>query len=96
MRALRIRLPCSISALFSLQEKRSDYTVETANIGQPPANSSLKLQSLNRRFFLVLDQHDRHYLRGGKEQDLILASVFNPPKRGDERHNLNDSLGSAY
>ncbi|MDT3314879.1 ectoine synthase [Pseudomonas sp. rhizo66] len=54
------------------------------------------MQSLNRRFFLVLDQHDRHYLRGGKEQDLILASVFNPPKRGDERHNLNDSLGSAY
>ncbi|WNZ81851.1 MULTISPECIES: ectoine synthase [Pseudomonas] len=54
------------------------------------------MQSLNRRFFLVLDQHDRHYLRGSKEQDLILASVFNPPKRGDERHNLNDSLGSAY
>ncbi|WP_460092206.1 hypothetical protein [Pseudomonas sp. S2_E02] len=35
-------------------------------------------------------------MREGKEQDLILASVFNPPKRGDERHNLNDSLGSAY
>jgi hypothetical protein len=91
-----MRLSCFISALFSLQEKRFDYTVETANIGQPPANSSLKLQSLNRIFFLVLDQHDRHYLRGGKEQDLILASVFNPPKRRDERHNLNDSLGSAY
>ena len=44
----------------------------------------------------VLDQHDRHYLRGGKEQDLILVSVFNPPLRGDERHNLNDSQGSAY
>ncbi|HDS1695275.1 MULTISPECIES: ectoine synthase [Pseudomonas] len=44
----------------------------------------------------VLDQHDRHYLRGGKEQDLILVSVFNPPLRGDEKHNLNDRLGSAY
>jgi L-ectoine synthase len=62
----------------------------------------------------VLDQHDRHYLRGGKEQDLILVSVSNPPLRGgkeqdlilvsvsnpplrgDERHNLNDSQGSAY
>lgn len=44
----------------------------------------------------VLDQHDRHFLRGGKEQDLILVSVFNPPLRGDERHNLNDGTGSAY
>lgn len=44
----------------------------------------------------VLDQHDRHYLRGGKQQDLILVSVFNPPLRGDERHNLNDNSGSAY
>ncbi|WP_434623714.1 ectoine synthase [Pseudomonas sp. Z1-29] len=44
----------------------------------------------------VLDQHDRHFLRGGKDQDLILVSVFNPPLRGDERHNLNDSSGSAY
>ncbi|WP_256574135.1 ectoine synthase [Pseudomonas sp. NFACC37-1] len=44
----------------------------------------------------VLDQHDRHYLRGGKDQDLILVSVFNPPLKGDERHNLNDASGSAY
>lgn len=44
----------------------------------------------------VLDKHDRHYLRGGKEQDLILVSVFNPPLCGDEKHNLNDSSGSAY
>ncbi|NAS78050.1 L-ectoine synthase, partial [Pseudomonas syringae pv. actinidiae] len=26
----------------------------------------------------------------------ILVSVFNPPLRGDERHNLNDGTGSAY
>ena len=31
------------------------------------------------------DQHARHFLRAGKEQDLILVSVFNPPLRGDER-----------
>ncbi|AOE79286.1 MULTISPECIES: ectoine synthase [Pseudomonas] len=44
----------------------------------------------------VLDQHDRHYLRGGQHEDLVLVSVFNPPLRGDERHNLSDTSGSSY
>lgn len=44
----------------------------------------------------VLDKHDRHFLRGGKETDLVLVSVFNPPLTGTERHNLNDPNGSAY
>ena len=43
----------------------------------------------------VLDQHDRHYLRGGKE-DLVLVSVFNPPLKGTERHDLDNPDGSAY
>lgn len=44
----------------------------------------------------ALNEYDRHYLRGGKDQDLILVSVFNPPLRADERHNLSDPSGSAY
>jgi L-ectoine synthase len=44
----------------------------------------------------VLDNHDRHYLRGGQDSDLILVSVFNPPLRGTERHNLSQQDGSAY
>lgn len=44
----------------------------------------------------VLDQHDCHFLRGGKEQDLILVSVFNPPLQGDEKHNLADGSASSY
>lgn len=44
----------------------------------------------------VLDQHDRHLLRGGQDKDLVLVSVFNPPLKGTERHNLNDPNGSAY
>lgn len=44
----------------------------------------------------VLDKNDRHYLRGGQNQDLILVSVFNPPLNGTERHNLKDASGSAY
>jgi L-ectoine synthase len=44
----------------------------------------------------VLDKHDRHYLRGGAVKDLVLVSVFNPPLKGDERHNLKDSSGSTY
>ena len=44
----------------------------------------------------VLDKHDKHYLRGGKNQDLILVSVFNPPLKGTERHSLKGEQGSAY
>jgi L-ectoine synthase len=44
----------------------------------------------------ALDDHDEHYLRADAGGDLILVSVFNPPLAGTERHNLADSLGSAY
>ena len=44
----------------------------------------------------VLDKHDKHYLRGSKDADLTLVSVFNPPLKGTERHNVNDPNGSAY
>jgi L-ectoine synthase len=44
----------------------------------------------------VLDKHDRHYLRGGKDADLVLVSVFNPPLTGSEKHDLNDPDGSSY
>jgi L-ectoine synthase len=43
----------------------------------------------------VLDQHDKHYLRGGKDQDLVLVSVFNPPLEGTETHDVTRP-GSAY
>jgi L-ectoine synthase len=43
----------------------------------------------------VLDKHDRHYLRAGGT-DMVLVSVFNPPLEGAERHNLKDQSGSAY
>ncbi|MGX9355399.1 ectoine synthase [Roseobacteraceae bacterium S113] len=44
----------------------------------------------------VLDKHDKHYLRGGKDQDLVLVSVFNPPLTGTEKHDVNNPDGSAY
>ncbi len=44
----------------------------------------------------VLDKHDRHFLRGGKDTDLVLVSIFNPPLVGTERHNLTSLNGSAY
>jgi L-ectoine synthase len=39
----------------------------------------------------VLDRHDRHYLRGGRESDLVLVSVFNPPLKGAEQHRLGSN-----
>jgi L-ectoine synthase len=44
----------------------------------------------------VLNKNDKHYLRGGKDVDLILVSVFNPPLQGTERHILDSFNGSAY
>lgn len=44
----------------------------------------------------VLDKHDKHLLRGGRDQDMILVSVFNPPLTGTERHRLGGGQGSAY
>lgn len=44
----------------------------------------------------VLDKHDKHFLRGGKNTDLVLVSVFNPPLQGTERHSLDNPGGSAY
>lgn len=44
----------------------------------------------------VLNEHDRHYLRGGETEDLVLVSVFNPPLTGTERHNLDGEDGSSY
>ncbi len=44
----------------------------------------------------VLDQHDRHYLRGGAATDLILVSIFNPALNGTEKHDLSNPQGSAY
>ena len=42
----------------------------------------------------VLNQHDKHYLRGGKDTDLILVSVFNPPLKGPARRTLT-AYGSS-
>lgn len=44
----------------------------------------------------VLDKHDKHYLRADNDIDLILISVFNPPLRGNERHQLSAGGSSAY
>lgn len=42
----------------------------------------------------ALDQNDPHYLRAW--DDMRLISVFNPPIKGDERHNLAAGEASSY
>ena len=42
----------------------------------------------------ALDQHDTHRLLAFT--DMRLVSVFNPPIRGDEKHNLNGDSHSSY
>lgn len=44
----------------------------------------------------VLDKHDKHFLRASKAVDMVLVSIFNPPLKGTERHQLNGEGSSAY
>jgi L-ectoine synthase len=44
----------------------------------------------------VLNKHDRHVLRGGKTEDMILVSVFDPPLIGTEKHTLANPSAPAY
>ncbi|MGY3079273.1 L-ectoine synthase [Bradyrhizobium sp. LM6.10] len=52
--------------------------------------------SIRKGDMYVLDKHDKHLLRGGRDRDMILVSIFNPPLNGTECHKLNDPAGSAY
>lgn len=44
----------------------------------------------------ALNQHDEHLLVADEGSDMELISVFNPPLRGDERHNLDADGYSEY
>lgn len=42
----------------------------------------------------ALDKHDKHYLRA--RTDMRLISIFNPPIKGHESHNLRGESSSSY
>jgi L-ectoine synthase len=44
----------------------------------------------------ALDKHDRHYLRSGKVEPLVLISVFNPALTGTEVHRFTEEGASSY
>jgi L-ectoine synthase len=44
----------------------------------------------------ALDRHDKHFVIAAHEGDMELISVFNPPLRGDERHNFDSDEFSHY
>ncbi|UXI03615.1 ectoine synthase [Photobacterium sp. TY1-4] len=37
----------------------------------------------------ILDQNDEHQLRAYKDEDMVMACVFNPPLTGQEVHDKN-------
>ncbi|MEW2625158.1 ectoine synthase [Streptomyces sp. NPDC048106] len=53
-------------------------------------------QDIQPGMLYALDQHDAHYLIADPGGDMELISVFNPPLRGDERHNLGADGFSHY
>ena len=54
--------------------------------GEIETTADGKVYAIRPGTLYVLDQHDRHILRGGRE-DMQLACVFNPPLIGNEVHN---------
>ncbi|MEU3186171.1 ectoine synthase [Streptomyces sp. NPDC006923] len=44
----------------------------------------------------ALDEHDAHYLVASPHEDLRLVCVFSPALRGDEIHQLDEHVSSAY
>jgi len=57
-------------------------------------NESGEKYPITKGTLYALDQHDPHYLRAWS--DMRLISVFNPPIKGDERHNLSGGERSSY
>ncbi|MFI1567421.1 ectoine synthase [Streptomyces sp. NPDC020490] len=43
-----------------------------------------------------LNNHDPHYLIASPDEDLRLVCVFAPALQGDEVHNLDENVSSAY
>ncbi|MEU2768103.1 ectoine synthase [Streptomyces diastaticus] len=43
-----------------------------------------------------LNDHDPHYLIASPDEDMRLVCVFAPALRGDEVHNLDENVSSAY
>jgi L-ectoine synthase len=44
----------------------------------------------------ALDKHDAHFLVASEHEDLRLVCVFTPALQGDEAHNLDEAVSSAY
>lgn len=56
--------------------------------GEVKTEADGKIHKVEAGTLYVLDKHDKHLLRGGKE-DMVLACVFNPPLTGQEVHDEN-------
>ncbi|MFE8070971.1 ectoine synthase [Marinobacteraceae bacterium S3BR75-40.1] len=56
--------------------------------GEVQTESDGKVYQIRPGTVYILDQHDKHLLRGGKE-DMQLACVFNPALHGKEVHDEN-------
>ena len=57
-------------------------------------DSAGKKYPISRGTLYALDKHDPHHLRAWT--DMRLVSVFNPPIRGDEKHDLGAPNLSSY
>lgn len=53
-----------------------------------------KVHKLFPGVLYALNEHDKHILRG--TTDMRVISIFNPPIKGPERHQLGGGEGSAY
>lgn len=59
-------------------------------------DTSGNIKKITSGVLYALDSHDKHYLRADPGEDLVLVSIFNPPIRGDEKHELSADGFSSY
>ena len=64
--------------------------------GQVTTADGATTHELRPGVLYALNDHDAHFLIASPDADLELISVFNPPLRGDERHDLDSDGFSQY
>ncbi|HEX7036304.1 MAG TPA: ectoine synthase [Pseudomonadales bacterium] len=81
-----------ITTLYAGTETHMWYKHHVESVYCISGRAEIEDKTTGRRYALrpgmlyALDQHDRHVLRVGPDEDFVCACVFNPPLRGTEVH----------
>lgn len=84
-----------ITTLYAGTETHMWYKHHLESVYCLSGRAEIEDKASGRRYALgpgtlyALNQHDRHVLRVGPDEDFVCACVFNPPLRGTEVHDAD-------